>query len=194
MQPLIRSFIAIQLTAGIHTGLADFTARYNLDRRNGFRPVKPQNIHLTLKFLGDATPDQLTGVKVALEKITTCAKPFHISIQAVGAFPGWERPRSIWAGVQAPDLLQTLYAQIYNATEALGFESESRRFTPHLTLARIASTPPGESTMQVLRTLRNLSPMPTFGEMDVSAVTLFKSTLQPEGPIYTQLSIHQFQS
>lgn len=190
MSALIRSFIAVPLTASIHDNLADFIASHNLDRKNGFRPVKPQNIHLTMKFLGDASVEQLNQVRQGLEKCTLSTIPFLIEIKGIGAFPTWERPRVVWAGIQAPEALQTLYAQIDQETLAAGFPSEGKRFSPHLTLARVAAFPPPQSTINVIRILKELTPIPSFGSMQVTTVSLFKSVLQPDGPVYTQLSTH----
>lgn len=190
MTTLIRSFIAVPLTASIHASLGDFTGRHNLERKNGFRPVKPQNIHLTLKFLGDATPEQLNRVKAGLESCTSSISAFPIELKGVGTYPNWERPRVVWVGIQAAEILQTLNSQIERETLAAGFLSEAKKFSPHLTLARVASIPPSPSTMNVIRVLKGLEPVPSFGTMQVTHVSLFKSVLLPEGPVYTQLSSH----
>lgn len=192
MQPMIRSFIAIQLTQEVHSKLREFSKGFTLVRQNGFRPVQPENIHLTLKFLGDATPIQIEDVKKALKEITVYAQPFKINLRGVGAFPGWERPKIIWVGIDSPRQLEALFQQIDAATVKIGFPSEGRGFSPHLTLARISTSPVAPQAIPILQALRKLTPPPHFGEIQVNSVILFRSVLQPAGPVYTPLSIHPF--
>lgn len=193
MKTLIRSFIAIPLPVEIQSKLEEFTRTTNVTQRNGFRPVKSCNIHLTLKFLGDATPEQIQSVRAYLEDIVQVQNPFCITFEGIGAFPNWYQPRVIWVGIQAPSVLERLFNIIDQSTVKLGFPSEGRKFSPHLTLARVNSSMADPQFSRVIQTLKSLAPEPKFGEMTASHIHLYKSDLQPGGPVYSVLSNHPFQ-
>ncbi len=193
MPQMIRAFIAIPLDPAIRANLAAFITRYRLSRETGFRPVKADIIHLTLKFLGDTTREQLQQILSGLDQIIHTSPAFPLAVENVGAFPNWERARVVWAGVKSPVALQTLYARIDQHTEELGFPSEGKRFTPHLTLARLTTTPPETAAVPIVNRLRTITPAPVFGEMQAREVILFQSTLTPQGPIHTPVSRHAFQ-
>lgn len=192
MTSLIRSFIAVPLTAQIHQNLDAFTRKAGLNSRGlGFKPVNTRNIHLTLKFLGEIDQDLVRPVSEALDRVAAGFQPFTASVREIGAFPGWtNRARVIWAGVEPAGTLSSLYRAIDDETIRLGLASEGRAFSPHLTLARIAFMTAGAE--RVISQLKILSPQPDFGEFTVDKIVLFKSVLQPQGPIYTVLSSHSF--
>lgn len=192
MKTLIRSFIAIPLPVEIQTKLEEFTRINHMTQHNGFRPVKSHNIHLTLKFLGDATPQQIQSVKTCLEEIVLSQNLFRITFEGVGAFPNWNQPRVIWIGMRAPTELEKLFKIIDQSTENLGFPSEGRKFSPHLTLARVNSSMADPSFSHVIQTLKSLAPQPKIGEMTASQIHLYQSDLQPGGPVYSILSSHLF--
>lgn len=192
MPNLIRSFIAIPLTDEIHQNLADFIRLHKLDMRAaGLRPVKPGNIHLTLKFLGEVESFRIPTISQCLEELTRRHVPFSIIVQGLGAFPGWRKsPRVLWVGAQPADLLQELFQLVDSETAAIGFPSEDRKFSPHLTLARINQQPSNPVQRELIEKLMNLEGEPLFGKMTVNEVVLFKSLLQPSGPEYSILSRH----
>jgi len=190
MTNLIRSFIAVPLTTQIHQNLDAFTRQYGLNSRDlGFKPVDSKNIHLTLKFLGEIDQNLARSVSEALDLVATKIQPFPASVRGVGAFPGWtNRARVVWAGVEPADRLGSIYRLIDDATVKLGLPSEGRGFSPHLTLARLSFMTAGSE--QVLNKLKILAPQPDFGEFPVDRIVLFKSVLQPQGPVYSVLSSH----
>lgn len=106
------------------------------------RSVLPENLHLTLKFLGDVDPSTLPDLTRILESVAAGHKSFEFRISGVGVFPDRRRPAVVWAGVTPQDPFQTLAADCNDAFRTLGFRPESRPFTPHLTLARIRSRAP----------------------------------------------------
>lgn len=194
MTNLIRSFIAIPLTSEIHHNLADFDKLYSLDSRaSGLRLVKPSNIHLTLKFLGEIEPSQVGILKNCLNQVTKDFAPFTASIQGLGAFPNWRnRPRVIWVGVVPTAPIQKIFKRVDSATAQVGFPSEARTFSPHLTLARVSSSCSTQPPDSLLHKLMTLTPQPDFGSMVVNKLILFKSVLLSEGPVYSILSSHPF--
>jgi 2'-5' RNA ligase len=188
----IRSFIAISLPAEIQSALDEFILKQGISQNNGFRPVKSGNIHLTLKFLGDATPGQIKSVTACLNEIVRTQNIFSIVLKGVGAFPNWNLPRVIWAGMSAPVELESLYQRIDRETIDLGFPSENRKFSPHLTLSRVNSSMNDPRFARVVSSLRALSPAPFFGEMQADRVDLYRSILQPGGSVYSVISRHPF--
>lgn len=192
MKTAIRSFIAIPLPVEIQSKLEEFARITNITQRNGFRPVKPCNIHLTLKFLGDATLEQIQSIRACLADIAQVQNPFCIAFEGIGAFPSWYQPRVIWIGMRAPSTLERLFNTIDQSTIKLGFPSEGRKFSPHLTLARVNSSMNDPHFAHVIQSLRSLTPQPKIGEMTASHIHLYKSDLQSGGPVYSVLSSHPF--
>ena len=192
MSTLIRSFIAVPLSAQIHQNLDTFTRQSGLISRDlGFKPVNAKIIHLTLKFLGEIDQNMVHAISETLDQVTAKFYPFAASVRGIGAFPGWtNRVRVIWAGMEPADTLRSLYRTIDDATVRLGVPSEGREFFPHLTLVRVAFMTAGSE--QVISKLKTLAPQPDFGEFTVDRVVLFKSVLQPQGPVYSVLSSHSF--
>lgn len=190
MSNLIRSFIAIPLTPEIRGQLAILYESVQLSRYPQLREVKPEIIHLTLKFLGDALPVTLEKVSRELNGLARITPAFSISFHGLGAFPGWRNPRVLWVGVDVPNTLVNLSQAIEQTTQSLGFRTETRGFNPHLTIARVNDRV-GNSSVD-LSTLKQFS-QPDLGTMAVKEMVLFRSDLRPSGPIYTRLSTHLFQ-
>ena len=190
----IRAFIAIPLTREIHHNIDVFIQNYGLaNHDSGFRPVKQENIHLTLKFLGDVEPARIPAISEQLEKLAGTFRSIPITVSGVGAFPDWKKqPRVIWVGVQPVEPLQRIYQALDKVTTALGFPSEHRPFSPHLTLARVKQQAAGPRFNETIKRMMILEPAPSFGEMQASEMVLFKSVLQPAGPVYSILSEHKF--
>jgi 2'-5' RNA ligase len=139
------------------------------------RWVRPENAHLTLRFLGDVREEVLGDLRVALEK--TCAEhaPFYVGLAAFGAFPSVQRARILWAGVGPGSArLRSLAADLDAALVPLGFEREERAFAPHLTLGRIRGRP------------ASFDLPPDTGGLGfrVRHVELVESMLTPEGAVY----------
>ena len=191
---LIRSFVAIPLSAEIHHNLAVFSARYKLDARElGLRPVKPENIHLTLKFLGEIEPGSAVAVSQALASAVKQCEPFTFTVQSLGAFPGWNKnPRVIWVGAHPLEKIQPVFQRVESALRALGFAAEERRFSPHLTLSRVKQDYHSPARDALFERLINLKPAPEFGQFTATEVVFFQSQLNPDGPVYTVLSRHAF--
>ncbi len=194
MPNLIRSFIAIPLTSAIHQKLEDFTRTYGLaERASGLRSVKPENIHLTLKFLGDIDTTRIPAISARLEELTNKNSSFPVTVRGIGAFPGWRnKPRIIWVGVQPVEPIQHIFQGVEAVTTAIGYPSENRPFSPHLTLARVNQQFASPRQAETITRLMNLNTEPVFGEMIVGELVLFRSVLQPAGPIYSVLSRHSF--
>lgn len=174
----IRTFIAVELPAEIRTYLFQTGKKMavNISER-AVRWVAPENIHLTLRFLGDTPEDKLPVIAAELDTISRAFQPFTLSLDQLGCFPNRKRPRVIWAGLSG-DLkrLNALQSEIENAVQSLGWEGENRPFRAHLTIGRVKDNRQAKKLIwdQVLEKKA----------IPVSAVHLIESRLRPDGPVY----------
>jgi 2'-5' RNA ligase len=176
---IIRSFIAIERPAEIRAYFHQIGRFMSSNIPQGaVRWVAPDNIHLTLRFLGDTPEDKLPFVSAALDTIAVRYTPVSLHLDQVGCFPNRKRPRVIWVGL-AGDLqfLNALQTEVEKAVQSLGWPAEGRPFRAHLTIGRV------KDSSQAARLLWNQSLEKK--EVPVSAVHLIESRLTPTGPIYT---------
>lgn len=178
----VRAFIAIEIPDEIQHQITEV--------QTGFKPlasgvswVKSQNIHLTLKFLGDIPVHQVAAVAECVTEACTVIQPFEILIQGTGFFPNSRRPRVVWIGCRYPEALKKLHSGIDQNLAELGFEKETRKFSPHLTIARVKSIKNIDALIKAVRETDF-----TGGEFRVNEVVVMKSQLHPAGSIYTPLA------
>lgn len=182
----IRSFIAVELCAEIRQKLEEILRSLQGPRTQAIRWVPARNIHLTLKFLGDVAPAQMTPLTQQLRDRVCQEAAFSISIGEMGAFPNPRRPRVVWVGVDAPQELAALAALVDRETGRLGFPPEDRPFSPHLTLGRVNQSATPEQVRQIAAVLAEQN-VGRLGTCRVSEVVLFRSDLRPGGAEYTPL-------
>lgn len=187
----IRSFIAIELPKNTQQRLNELIGQMKLTISNYVRWVPPQNIHLTLKFLGDVSPANLELLTRLLKSLVTKQSEFKLVVGGLSAFPSIKRPRIIWVGISAPAVLKSLQQSIESETRRLGYAAEERPFSPHLTLGRINHNATPDEIAAVSRTLSSIT-VETLGSFQVQAVTLFRSDLKPGGSVYTPLVTANF--
>lgn len=184
---LLRAFIAVEIPPAIHQAIEKQAApiRSGLDS-SLVRWVPVENIHLTLKFLGDVSPANLDLLEQMLCAEVGQHRAFDLGFGGLGAFPNPKRPRVIWIGIQAPAGLEALQHGIEAATATLGYPDEQRPFSPHLTIGRVKQNI-ASADMQKIRAALESSKVGSLGTTRVSAVHLFKSDLKPSGSVYTRL-------
>jgi len=143
--------------------------------------VELENIHLTLRFLGEISPQMVREVATILDKVEF--RPFSMRIEGLGTFPeGSRRPRVVWLGVShGAEEMKRIYEQIEKELRRLGFPKERERFVPHITIARVKW-----ANAELLRVLHELREV-IIGDMVVDSIRLKKSTLTRSGPIYETL-------
>jgi RNA 2',3'-cyclic 3'-phosphodiesterase len=144
--------------------------------------VKADNLHFTLKFLGEAEEAQLPALLRAFGLALAGVKPFTLSLAGLGTFPPKGRPRVIWIGIeQGAKELERLRGQIDETLLPLGFPREARPFHPHLTLGRVKNVGRLDPLLESLRRME----VGEVGRMQVRSVELMQSQLHPAGAIYT---------
>lgn len=189
---MIRTFVAIELDASVRQTLAQIQAmlRTRLQRAVGpdvrVQWVKPESIHLTLKFLGDISEDRVPGIQAALARAASGHVRFAVTVEGLGVFPDVRAPRVVWAGFTAHgDALNRLAADVETALAAIGCLPDPKPFHPHLTLARIK-----EGSRNAGRALSDggvLARATPRAEATVAGVSLMKSDRQPSRSVYAQL-------
>ncbi|MDF2957071.1 MAG: RNA 2' [Candidatus Alkanophagales archaeon MCA70_species_1] len=177
----MRSFIAIDMSDELKREIAEIQEEFRFLR--GVKFVKPEQAHLTLKFLGEVPESRINALKRALDEVR--AEAFEMQLRGVGVFPNERRIRVIWVGVEDSAALNALHAEIEARLNRLGFRREP--LSPHVTLCRVKSMS-GEEKSLTLKKLGELSDK-NFGKMLVSEVKLKKSVLTPKGPIYEDVYI-----
>lgn len=185
----IRTFIAIELSRELKSSLVRLQERLKRQvPERSVRWVRPDGIHLTLKFLGDVPSPRTASVSQAVETACCGFGPFSIELVGLGCFPNSRRPRVVWVGVREPTgSLARLQKAVESELGRLGFAPESRPFRPHLTLGRVQRRV-GQDDRQRLGELIASSDAGRLGSMAVSSVDVIRSDLRPGGAVYTTLA------
>jgi len=187
----IRAFIAIELSDPIKVSLSSLITTLRSKEHHSTKYVKwvdPQEIHLTLKFLGNIAPDQVPRIIEAITPSAQSLCPLKLQLGKLGVFPNLQRTRVIWVAVTGEvKPLITLQKDIDQALAPLGFPREGRSFSPHLTLGRLReqATPTERSSIGSLISATEIEDGPT---LEVAEICLIRSTLTPPGAIYKRLA------
>jgi 2'-5' RNA ligase len=187
MVDVIRSFIAVDLPPSVLEALGQISIQLQAKLPgSAVRWVDFQKMHLTLKFLGDISAENIGMVEKIL--LTECSKwpVMELGIGGIGAFPKMRHPRVIWAGVEAPPDLFDLRRGIEDGVARLGYNYDKYDFTPHLTLGRISRKASAREVREVGGVLHE-SQVGFIGVARIEAVHLYRSDLSPEGARYTCL-------
>jgi len=179
----LRAFVAIYLPENVQTALGLVQEQLRAYR---FKTTwtRPENIHLTLKFLGDIKREQVEPIISVIEKAAKDCRPMTLRSQAVGFFPGVRQPRVLWTGISGQtEVLAELQSKIDKGLAALEFPSEKKPFTGHLTLGRIKGGGNPGMFIDIMKTFQNM----TTDAFMVDSVNLYQSQLMPSGPIYSKL-------
>lgn len=177
----MRLFVALEIPDAIRAAIESLIRELHpLD--NSWKWVRAQNLHVTLKFLGEVAPGKLPEIIEALRRAPT-AGPVALKFRGLGFFPNERRPRVLWVGMDAPQSLIGLAAGVEATLMNAGFPREEREFTPHLTLARNKQ---GTISPELRDAIASHSTR-EFGTMDASTFHLIESKIKSTGPEYTTL-------
>lgn len=183
---MLRTFIAVELPAEIQQNVYKQTANFRRGIESLVRWVPAHNMHLTLKFLGDVSPNNMEFLVQMLRNEAALIPAFDIHLAGLGSFPNLRRPRVIYVGIQAPAALDALQRGIESASRRLGYESEERPFSAHLTLGRLRQNATAVEQQTIRRALEGTQ-VDLLGTARVDSLHLYKSDLNPGGSIYTRL-------
>jgi len=185
----VRTFIAIELDEAINAAIADLQGQLKAKvPRESVRWVKPEGIHLTLKFLGNVPANRVEEIERALTQACVGCPAFSVSIGGLGCFPNPRRPRVVWVGVQEESgTLARLQKAIEDGLEKLGFAPEGRKFHAHLTLGRTQQRASSGDVRRLGQLVEEMD-IGELGQMEARAVSLIKSDLRPTGAVYTRLA------
>jgi 2'-5' RNA ligase len=180
----MRTFLAVEVSDAVRLQVSKLISKLASDAV-GVKWVAPENLHLTLKFFGDISDDDVAKICTAVGRAVAPLPEFDCQCAGVGAFPRPDRPRTIWVGLGEDDhRLTTLQKTVERSLSKLRYPREKRAFHPHVTIGRVRDS----------RGMRDLSAAlleraeQSFGMMGVSEVTLFASRLRSSGPVYTVLA------
>ncbi len=181
---MMRLFIALPLPVHVEQELGKVIELCK-EKRCRVRWVRPENIHLTVRFLGDTEENLMEKISDVISRVAREFQPVMVSVDRIGGFPNLDRPRVIWAGLEDDDnveILRKLTRQVELAVRKLRFEKEKKGFKPHLTLGRVKDPTSIAELTEYLSTYQ-FTPL----TMTLDRLVLFKSTLTPNGPIYERL-------
>ncbi len=185
MSGTIRTFIALELPPAVISLFQE--VQQELKRlKIRARWVRPENIHLTLKFLGAVNSNDIDKIGAAMAGAAIEFPPVTVSVGGIGVFPGIKRPRVIWVGLggDTPSLL-ALQSRLEQELAGAEFPEDKRSFKAHLTLGRIKGTANPAVIRQMLTDYAKLS----SEEFTFNQVVLFKSDLKPSGAVYSKLKL-----
>lgn len=183
----LRAFIAVELPTRAREALGSITQDLQALAPGGVRWVRPEGIHLTLKFLGNIEFEFVGPISQAMSRCAVSIAPFDLFLSELGAFPSLKAPRVIWIGLGgALDALLGLRVSLEEELEALGYARERRPFSPHLTLGRTREGMPSPQRRRFGDDLARAS-VEIREELPIEEIALIQSTLTPSGAIYTRL-------
>ncbi|MCA1759499.1 MAG: RNA 2',3'-cyclic phosphodiesterase [Bacteroidales bacterium] len=186
MTDLLRTFVAVK----IKPAPLLLQAFINLKKELSCEPVKwvePNNLHLTLKFLGDTFPSQVDEIGEELNQVSKQFSSFSFELEGLGYFKNKGMPRVLFANIKDGEVLQLVAAEINNRLVKLGFEPENRPFKPHLTLARIKFLKNKKAFYQAVEKYSET----LFQSVNIDELIFYRSILRPEGPEYIPLNIYK---
>ena len=188
----IRAFIAFNFSEEIYSSLDKVTI--DIKKRLSSLPIRwvpVHNIHLTIKFLGNITPFDVEKLKKALSDVSHTTTYIKISLLGSGTFPSYRRPRVIWIGLKYPPKLEEFQRLLEDRTAYDGFPREKRKFSPHITIGRVAKKADKKEITEIGRILENIN-IGQIGTDCLNQVHIFSSDLNRGGPVYNKLFTASF--
>jgi 2'-5' RNA ligase len=182
MSERIRSFIAFDLESQEVLAKLGYMQKLLLETGADLKLVTPQNIHVTIRFLGDVSPPMVDKLHVAMQ--TVKFTPFTIQVKGLGVFPSLSYPRVVWAAMtEGAEQLKSIFSQLEPQIRALGFAADQYGFSPHLTIARVRSGKNKQNLAELVTKKKDYE----FGTIQATCLRLKRSQLAPKGATYTTL-------
>jgi RNA 2',3'-cyclic 3'-phosphodiesterase len=176
----MRTFIAVEVPEDAKKNIGEYIESLN-SLIPGIKWVAPENLHFTVKFLGEIEEAKFVEVRQCVEAVSREFGPFSMGLSGIGFFPGRERPRVVWIGADGgADILLDLFHELERCLEKIGFDLDDKPFSPHLTIGRAKKF----GKVGIPGTLPDFDPL----QFEVNGISIMKSTLTPGGPIYERLA------
>jgi 2'-5' RNA ligase len=178
-----RIFIAAELDPSLRQRIVDLEGRIQ-QAGAGLRWIPSENLHFTVRFMGEISPAQLAQVKLATRAVAAAVQPFRLTLHGVGAFPSLARPQVVWVGVrEGSEELADLSGRLDAALARHHFPREDRPYVAHLTLTRVRHRRLWGDVVRALSGFREVA----VGDQQVGTVTVMESHLNPRGARYTRV-------
>jgi 2'-5' RNA ligase len=183
----LRCFIAVEMPGPLKTKIGELIDTL---RQTGadVKWVKKENLHITLKFLGNIAESSVDDIKNSLTRKLSHYEPFCIRISGTGTFPPGRFPRVIWIGMDEAEILNHIHKNVDEGMSGFGVKPDDRLFSPHLTVGRVRSNKRMNELLKKIDEMRSEE----FGALEISGVSLMKSELKPAGPEYERLAEIKF--
>lgn len=190
MSETVRVFIAIEITKKTQDELANLAGLYK-DPHDKVTWVAPNNIHLTLKFLGNVPEKDIDRIKDVLSDLSKRYSRFEAEVKGLGVFPSEKSPRVVWAGVdKGRENIKSICGDLEEKLAQIGFPKEERGFTPHFTLGRVKYIKDTKKFAEKISTHKS----DFIDKIDIKDISLIKSKLTPEGSVYEALYRAEFKT
>ncbi len=182
MSEQIRSFIAFDLESEQVLSRLSAAQKIVIETGADVRLVSPQNIHVTIRFLGSISTSMVEKIFESMKNVKFT--PFTVHIKGLGVFPSLNYPRVVWAGMtEGVEQLKSIFNQLEPQIRALGFEADAYGFSPHLTIARVRSATNKQHLVELVTKKVDYE----FGSIKAECLRLKRSQLSPKGPTYTTI-------
>ena len=184
----IRAFLAVELPEDVKSALGELANHLRRAGVDGLKPVRPENMHLTVKFFGDVSSTRVDSIVCTIERAAKALHPFTLRLGNVGAYPNGRNPRVLWVGLDGDVAsLREAHRRIDNALADINIKPDSRKFSPHLTVARLRDRSTSSERRRAAQALFTAE-YETGHPIPVERFSLMRSILRPEGPQYTTLA------
>jgi len=170
----VRVFLAIPLPRQLQEAIRELQSDLR-SQIHDVRWTRPENLHLTLFFFAETPQENLEKIKVSVLSVKGCQRPFTVEVKGLGAFPNLQRPRIIWIGLEPGEQLRQLHENCRRSLHAAGIATESRPYSPHLTIGRLRQQKPDLAAL-----CKAMGDFPV-GRLPVDRLVLFESRLHPDG-------------
>ncbi|MFH0849199.1 MAG: RNA 2',3'-cyclic phosphodiesterase [archaeon] len=178
----MRSFVAVEINDQRILDRIIQVQQRLLMTGGDLRVVQPQNIHVTIRFLGEIPASLVDEVRNIMSRVSF--KPFHVKLEGVGVFPNERRPNVLWIGItEGVRELREIHSQLESGFRAIGLSPDNKGFSPHITVARVRSRKNQESLSGLVLEMNATE----IGAIDVTEFVLKRSVLTPQGPIYSRI-------
>ncbi len=175
---IFRGFIAIDITAT--PTLLTFIKEISKTGAD-VKLVEPENIHITIKFLGDTDEKYIDAIEMGMKESIKDITPFLVTLKGTGVFPNEKYIKILWVGITDTSRIETIAHSIDTSLVPLGFKKEKRGFSAHLTVGRVKTARNKDQLLSVVEQFNKEE----FTTQEVRSIVLKKSELTPKGPIYT---------